>query len=651
MIPVEDIQASIIEAVADVVHDITASTDENKIRDWMKTWVAYAEDGPSFDPEGKYLCGTCAVRIKPDKCAPMSGQISFSTGSCRLYVHGPDVVETKPYPHQLTQIEAQYGEKPKTKAFGCTRCKYMSETSPDSEGRWLMCNYFGVHVKSLACCAMNESQDSIEAPGENKVIKSGEEKGWHGVDLDGTLAEYHGWKSETHIGKPIPKMVDKVKDWLANGEDVKIFTARATIKEAVKAIEEWCIKHIGQKLEVTNKKDFAMIDLWDDRAKEVEKNTGEIKAAQETSHEDGTLWNGILISGFTGPEEEGLRSMLSRVPPELLFNVSEIKSAKELNAKHGKFDPETKTILFNPHNWQLRQKVGKGDSKVNHIDLTIVHEVFHSIYNSLTPEQKQKWESLSGWQKGWKPGQSLAYEEKRPGWEQGTSVWTHRAGVKMPRYYTSKNPDEHFADCGAYVLLNKGFQVEPACKEFIDNIIKDHVKKYPQVSIESPIRANKETPNLYNNITAGGPGSGRHKEVEHEKPLSDRAKRALETYVPQSKEGRRISTLNELLVAKAVSGDHYGGTKPFDVIKGKVGIEVKTMLPIIPSKENRLNMKQSSIANKFAEAKRLGLKKVVTVGIDMRNNKYVVYVKEGLAGFRLGSMTNVGSLAGLKRFI
>ena len=35
--------------------------------------------------------------------------------------------------------------------------------------------------------------------------------GWIGVDLDGTLAEYHGWKGSEHIGPPIPLMVERVK--------------------------------------------------------------------------------------------------------------------------------------------------------------------------------------------------------------------------------------------------------------------------------------------------------------------------------------------------------------------------------------------------------------------------------------------------------
>src|SRR5690349_18780615 len=52
--------------------------------------------------------------------------------------------------------------------------------------------------------------------------------GWIGVDLDGTLAEYHGWKGVEHIGPPIPEMVARVKQWLAEGRDVRIFTARCS---------------------------------------------------------------------------------------------------------------------------------------------------------------------------------------------------------------------------------------------------------------------------------------------------------------------------------------------------------------------------------------------------------------------------------------
>ena len=121
--------------------------------------------------------------------------------------------------------------------------------------------------------------------------------GWIGVDLDGTLAFYDHWRGAGHIGEPIPAMVQRVKQWLAEGKTVKIFTARVwaptfnpsspddeqaeqvrRIQEALtarSAIEAWCEKHIGQVLEVTNVKDYGMLTLYDDRAVQVIANTGQ----------------------------------------------------------------------------------------------------------------------------------------------------------------------------------------------------------------------------------------------------------------------------------------------------------------------------------------------------------------------------------------
>lgn len=101
--------------------------------------------------------------------------------------------------------------------------------------------------------------------------------GWIGVDLDGTLAEYGGWRGPDHIGAPIAVMVARVKQWLSEGRTVQIFTARVCLDEgnvARTAIEEWCERHIGEILPVTCTKDYGMIELWDDRAVQVEINTG-----------------------------------------------------------------------------------------------------------------------------------------------------------------------------------------------------------------------------------------------------------------------------------------------------------------------------------------------------------------------------------------
>lgn len=109
--------------------------------------------------------------------------------------------------------------------------------------------------------------------------------GWIAVDLDGVLAEYHGWQGEHHIGPPVPAMIERVKGWLADGLDVRIFTARVCIRSdsppdkirfVVETIDRWCQEHIGQVLPVTNIKDYGMVELWDDRAITVEPNTGKI---------------------------------------------------------------------------------------------------------------------------------------------------------------------------------------------------------------------------------------------------------------------------------------------------------------------------------------------------------------------------------------
>lgn len=100
--------------------------------------------------------------------------------------------------------------------------------------------------------------------------------GWIGVDLDGTLAEYHGFVSDTHIGPPVPLMVLRVKVLIAMGYDVRIFTARAceARQEALDAIDAWVMQHIGAKLQVTCIKDHGMLCFYDDRAIQIIQNTG-----------------------------------------------------------------------------------------------------------------------------------------------------------------------------------------------------------------------------------------------------------------------------------------------------------------------------------------------------------------------------------------
>jgi hypothetical protein len=85
--------------------------------------------------------------------------------------------------------------------------------------------------------------------------------------LDGTLAKYDHWRGLSHIGEPIPAMVARVREWLAQGLEVRIMTARMdsrrdpmAIEETREAVAAWTFKHLGVPLACTNTKDFDMVE-------------------------------------------------------------------------------------------------------------------------------------------------------------------------------------------------------------------------------------------------------------------------------------------------------------------------------------------------------------------------------------------------------
>lgn len=123
--------------------------------------------------------------------------------------------------------------------------------------------------------------------------------GWWAVDFDGTLAEYDGWQGPGHVGRPIMRTVRRVKHWLKDGKDVRIFTARVYVPEnpgdcateaeltvywarkveaaeSLTAIQDFCREQFGQILPVTCQKDFSTVLILDDRALQCYPNTGEL---------------------------------------------------------------------------------------------------------------------------------------------------------------------------------------------------------------------------------------------------------------------------------------------------------------------------------------------------------------------------------------
>ena len=120
------------------------------------------------------------------------------------------------------------------------------------------------------------------------LLKNTKEGGWIGVDFDGTLAvaaddmDYDG----AEVGDPIWDMVNRVKALLEEGQPVRIFTARVWTDGSDernviadrnrKAIEDWCRDFIGQVLPVTCEKDHQLLSIYDDRARQAERNVGEL---------------------------------------------------------------------------------------------------------------------------------------------------------------------------------------------------------------------------------------------------------------------------------------------------------------------------------------------------------------------------------------
>lgn len=103
-------------------------------------------------------------------------------------------------------------------------------------------------------------------------------KRWIGVDFDQTL--------HRDDGSPIQPMVDRVKKWISEGQEVRIVTARLNVSDSDYRwwasehelyIRQWCLINIGpetSKIRIQHSKGPGMIELWDDKVVAVEPNTG-----------------------------------------------------------------------------------------------------------------------------------------------------------------------------------------------------------------------------------------------------------------------------------------------------------------------------------------------------------------------------------------
>lgn len=153
---------------------------------------------------------------------------------------------------------------------------------------------------------------------------------WIGVDLDGTLAHYDGWPADGSIGRPINRMVNRVRAKLEEGIEVRVMTARVSmvghefqhVFQQRILVREWTKEHIGRELTSTCSKDFGMIELWDDRAQRVVPNTGAFESEVRTADAAGRLLtaqaSAFKSQGILAPWRCALSITLSDVEQDLI---------------------------------------------------------------------------------------------------------------------------------------------------------------------------------------------------------------------------------------------------------------------------------------------------------------------------------------------
>lgn len=111
-----------------------------------------------------------------------------------------------------------------------------------------------------------------------------EDSGWIGFDLDGTLASHLHSQGNT-IGDPVPAILELLKGYVNAGVEVRIVTARANpipYGAQTELIEKWLIEHLGYLIPITDRKDYRMLLLYDDRAVGVEENTGIVSSTERS---------------------------------------------------------------------------------------------------------------------------------------------------------------------------------------------------------------------------------------------------------------------------------------------------------------------------------------------------------------------------------
>lgn len=512
---------------------------------------------------------------------------------------------------------------------------------------------------------------------------------WIGVDFDGTLVESLATYNPMGIGKPIKAMCDKVKELLAAGKTVKIFTARVADDPKGKAkdlIEQFCKEHFGKVLPVTNEKDPGMVALYDDRAHNPIKKGDHTNSTYIFFKLDQQVATQLKVKDGEDPAEMHVTLLyLGKTVPVEKMNLLE-KTIEVFATKYAPLEgdisgpirfsssvhSEGKDVCvasFDSKSIQDFRKalltcvekagftVSKDFGYTPHVTLKYIEQnenlpvqrispipvMFDKIY--IGRGSANRIFELSGTEVA---KQDVSYFGTiiEAQYMDDTTMWAHVSCTDGNRYGIFFDPKGNSIQIGDLINWNgvmcywtpvtqAGAKDVPLPKIGITQVTKasDGVTWVTINGQRIPIGAD------------GKPVGGNPRAFG--RSVSSKVDRARQSAVLCGKHEQDIADKSEAKLSKALGIPRTKNNSAFDLRSDDIGIEVKTM---ITGHNDKITMSKTALGRKMAEAHAEELK-TFTVVADMRGRsaaKY--YVSEKLGSIRLGSMTPV-SLDQLKEMV
>lgn len=139
------------------------------------------------------------------------------------------------------------------------------------------------------------------------------------------------------------------------------------------------------------------------------------------------------------------------------------------------------------------------------------------------------------------------------------------------------------------------------------------------------------------------------------KKSAEKSARAKASYVPVGSAKIGVSAENVKLLAAAIGGTPTPDHHPWDVIVGKVAIELKTIFP--DAKHGKMTVHPESRIRKEKFAKKNGIKMMFMVAVSMRDKDKGIYIKRAADptsdrpgwSYNLRTMTKVSSFKDVKK--